>query len=360
MSFAELHRGSDRAGNYTVGWVVSVLLHGSLAAWALLFVQRIQLAPQLEPFKWNVALVSSDTQSISSAASSSLAPNPVSTPARPTIPSAMPPTQPAPPVLAPTQPEPPQPEPPVMTATALPTPLPQAELQPAGPAPRVMIPTSPAAVKPADPVPPAPPASAETPLAVEPQKHTPALVESVSPSRQTGDSETATIPPQRESDSTTPVTPVHPEPSTLISPTATALPEPATSITPHMTTPPETSVSAASSSPQVAALVPSGANRPARTDYGWLSEVVLRRVEELKRYPAEARVDRAEGKVVVKAVINEDGSVDNVEIFQSSGSPTLDNAAVDLMRRAAPFALPHSLGKPRVTIKIPMNYRLDR
>jgi protein TonB len=127
-----------------------------------------------------------------------------------------------------------------------------------------------------------------------------------------------------------------------------------------MTTPPETSVLAASSSPQVAALVPSGANRPARTDYGWLSEVVLRRVEELKRYPAEARVDRAEGKVVVKAVINEDGSVDNVEIFQSSGSPTLDNAAVDLMRRAAPFALPHSLGKPRVTIKIPMNYRLDR
>jgi protein TonB len=127
-----------------------------------------------------------------------------------------------------------------------------------------------------------------------------------------------------------------------------------------MTTPPETSVSAASSSPQVAALVPSGANRPARTDYGWLSEVVLRRVEELKRYPAEARVDRAEGKVVVKAVINEDGSVDDVEVFQSSGSMTLDTAAVDLMRRAAPFALPHSLGKPRVTIKIPMNYRLDR
>jgi protein TonB len=122
----------------------------------------------------------------------------------------------------------------------------------------------------------------------------------------------------------------------------------------------ESPMAAASSGTQVAARVPPGSNRPARIDYGWLSEVVLRRVEELKRYPAEARVDRAEGKVVVKAVINEDGSVDNVEIFQSSGSATLDNAAVDLMRRAAPFALPHSLGKPRVTIKIPMNYRLDR
>ena len=83
-------------------------------------------------------------------------------------------------------------------------------------------------------------------------------------------------------------------------------------------------------------------------------------MEELKRYPAEARVDRAEGKVVVKAVINADGSVDDVEIFQSSGSTTLDKAAVDLMQRAGPFSLPHSLGKPRVTVKIPMNYRLDR
>jgi protein TonB len=126
------------------------------------------------------------------------------------------------------------------------------------------------------------------------------------------------------------------------------------------TSPTESPLTAGSSSPKVAALVPPGAKRPARIDYGWLSEVVLRRVEELKRYPAEARVDRAEGKVVVKAVINEDGSVDDVEVFQSSGSMTLDTAAVDLMRRAAPFALPHSLGKPRVTIKIPMNYRLDR
>jgi protein TonB len=126
------------------------------------------------------------------------------------------------------------------------------------------------------------------------------------------------------------------------------------------TSPTESPLAAASSGTQVASLAPAGSNKPARIDYGWLSDVVLRRVEELKRYPAEARVDRAEGKVVVKAVINEDGSVGDVEVFQSSGFPTLDHAAVDLMRRAAPFSLPHSLGKPRVTIKIPMNYRLDR
>jgi protein TonB len=111
---------------------------------------------------------------------------------------------------------------------------------------------------------------------------------------------------------------------------------------------------------QMAAISPAPPSVPAKRDYGWLSETILRRVEELKRYPASARVDRAEGKVVVKAVINEDGSLGEVEVFQSSGYPTLDKAAVETMRQAAPFHLPHPLGQPRMTIKIPMSYRLDR
>lgn len=111
---------------------------------------------------------------------------------------------------------------------------------------------------------------------------------------------------------------------------------------------------------QLASISPTPSNSPMKRDYGWLSEEILRRVEELKRYPASARIDRAEGKVVVKAVINEDGNLGEVEIFQSSGYLTLDKAAVETMRQAAPFHLPHPLGQPRMTIKIPMSYRLDR
>jgi len=110
---------------------------------------------------------------------------------------------------------------------------------------------------------------------------------------------------------------------------------------------------------QMAAISSTPTNAPTARDYGWLSEAILRRVEELKRYPTSARVDRAEGKVVVKAVINEDGSIGEVEVFQSSGHPGLDKAAVDTMREAAPFHLPRPLGQPRMTIKIPMSYRLD-
>jgi protein TonB len=111
---------------------------------------------------------------------------------------------------------------------------------------------------------------------------------------------------------------------------------------------------------QLAANTPALTNVLAKRDYGWLSEAILRRVEALKRYPAPARIDRAEGKVVVKAVIDENGSITDVGVFQSSGYPALDEAAVETMRQAAPFHLPHPLGQPRMTIKIPMSYRLDR
>lgn len=325
MTIAELYRGGDHAGAHAAGWVISVLLHCGLIVGALLFVQRVQLAPQSEPFRWNVALVSSDSPPIPSPGSSSSDPSPAVTPATPTTP-------------------------PIITS----------RMHPAPPVLQTVIPTVAETVKLVDRAPTPPPVLVAPPQPTEPIEHTPAAIESMSPSDQTASSETVTVSPQRESDSTMAITSAHPESSTLTSSLASTSLEPAASITQQTPPAAETSVPAASSASQVAALAPPGSNRSARIDYGWLSEVILRRVEELKRYPAEARVDRTEGKVVVKAVINEDGSVDDVEIFQSSGSTTLDKAAIDLMRRAAPFSLPHLLGKPRVTVKIPMNYRLDR
>ena len=96
----------------------------------------------------------------------------------------------------------------------------------------------------------------------------------------------------------------------------------------------------------------------ARADYTWLSETILRRMEELKRYPAEARLDRIEGKVVLKAIVKSDGNVEAVEVFRSSGHKSLDRAAVELLNLAAPFRFPHSLDKPQMMAKIPMSYKL--
>lgn len=362
MTVTDLHRSGDHAGLHTAGWLLSLLLHASLVVSSFFFVQRVHLAPQSEPFTWNVAIVSPVSQSTPSPVSSSLAESLPPVPAVPTTPPTASHIEPAPPIAPLAQPRPVQPTTSFVTPPPRSTPSPQADTQPIKPVPQAMASTTPAVATPMDPVPPAPvPTPVAPPPPVESVKQAPIPVESVSPSNEAAHSETSPIPPQRESDSSVAVAPSHPEPPRPISPDSAASPESLPAVVPHVAAPPaETFVQAASSTPQVATLAPSASNRLARADYGWLSDAILRRVEELKRYPTEARVDRAEGKVVVKAVVHEDGSVDDVEIFQSSGYTTLDKAAIDLMRQAAPFHLPHPLGKPRVTIKIPMSYRLDR
>lgn len=357
MTVTELHRDNAFAGSYATGWVASVLLHGSLVVGAVFFAQQVQLAPQLDPFKWDVTLVSSASSPMPSSPSAS--PPEDLSPAQATAPAAMHQTQPAPPVTESKQSDFRPPPPQILPTSVPPIPPPQAESQPVQPVPQTVAPTPEEVVKSVEPVPTA--ALIEPPVPVAPIMHTPTAVESAGSPTQATYSESLSVPAPRQLDSPAAVASTVTEPPTVVSPIVAAFPELATAITPHVTASPgEPSVPTVSTTAQIAALAPTGANKPARVDYGWLSEVILRRVEELKLYPAEARADRAEGKVVVKAVINEDGSVENVEIFQSSGFATLDKAAVDLMLRAAPFSLPHSLEKPRITVKIPMNYRLVR
>ncbi len=100
-------------------------------------------------------------------------------------------------------------------------------------------------------------------------------------------------------------------------------------------------------------------HREIHADYGWLSEALWRRIEELKRYPAQAKVNHWEGKVVVEAVIRDDGEVVGLSIAESSGRAVLDQEAMAVMKKASPLALKHPLGKPRVTIFVPISYRLD-
>jgi periplasmic protein TonB len=99
--------------------------------------------------------------------------------------------------------------------------------------------------------------------------------------------------------------------------------------------------------------------RQTQTDYGWLRNALWGRIEELKRYPAEARANHWEGKVVVEVVIRDDGEVVGIKISESSGRAILDQEALTVMRRASPLKLKHSLGRPSVTLLVPISYKLD-
>ena len=288
MIAAESHRPGSHKGTHVQGWLVSVLLHGTVAFVAILFMKQIHLDPQNEAFKWNVAMVSPTQQVQSSALPQNHAP------AR-SIPSTT--SAPSPPM---------QPAAPAQTLSP-----PQLLAQPTTP------PTS---------------ERTTTPVTAEP---------TALPSTQ----------------ATAPIT--H-EVAAPIATESTSIMKPAEAPTAVSAEPDTQTAQSVQPTAQMAAISPALTNAPTKRDYGWLSEEILRRVEELKRYPSSARIDRAEGKVVVKAVINEDGNLGEVEVFQSSGYLTLDKAAVETMRQAAPFHLPHPLGQPRMTIKIPMSYRLDR
>ncbi|MGE3979228.1 MAG: energy transducer TonB, partial [Nitrospira sp.] len=99
--------------------------------------------------------------------------------------------------------------------------------------------------------------------------------------------------------------------------------------------------------------------RRVQADYGWLGDMVRKRIEELKRYPRVARENHWEGRVVVQAVIKADGTVGDLSVAESSGHALLDEEALVVMRRASPLTLKHQLEKSQITILVPISYRLE-
>lgn len=305
MIAAEAPHSGNHKEAHIQGWIISILLHSTVVFAAILLMEQAQFTPKVEAFKWNVAMASTapaknqpETHSGPSTTSSPLSPPHQPTPAQPLSSPQLQAQQMASPMSERTTPiisESPTPTP---TELAAPERSTAHTTQPAEPIGHEM----------------APPMIAESTSITKPAD-SPAEVSAMSEAQSSPSNELAAILGQ---------------------------------VSPSVQT-----------QTQLAAISQTPSNASTKRDYGWLSEAVIRRVEELKRYPASARVDQAEGKVVLKVVINEDGSVGEVEVFQSSGHPALDKDAIETIRQAAPFHLPRPLGKAYKTLKIPMNYHID-
>jgi periplasmic protein TonB len=100
-------------------------------------------------------------------------------------------------------------------------------------------------------------------------------------------------------------------------------------------------------------------HRRTQADYGWLRDLLWKRIEDLKRYPTLARTNHWEGKVIVQAVIKADGTVGALSVAESSGHALLDEEAMVVMRKASPLRLTHQLEKAQITILVPISYRLE-
>ena len=98
---------------------------------------------------------------------------------------------------------------------------------------------------------------------------------------------------------------------------------------------------------------------PSRPDYGWLKDLLKRRIMSLQAYPRLARMQGWEGIVVVRATIKNDGSLLDAVVTESSGYASLDEDALKLMQRACPIRLQHDLGQSHIEVLIPVHYRLE-
>jgi periplasmic protein TonB len=86
----------------------------------------------------------------------------------------------------------------------------------------------------------------------------------------------------------------------------------------------------------------------------WRQELI-RQIERHKHYPADAK--GVTGVAKVAFAIDPTGRLISVSIAASSGSPVLDEAAIDLIRRAEPFPPPPpNLGAGELTFIAPIRY----
>ncbi|MCX2721418.1 energy transducer TonB [Roseibium salinum] len=76
------------------------------------------------------------------------------------------------------------------------------------------------------------------------------------------------------------------------------------------------------------------------------------------RYPASAKRRNITGVVEVAFVVNSSGSVGSIRVVQSSGHAELDKAALDTVRRAAPFPqIPAGAGRTSWPFSVPLSFK---
>ena len=90
---------------------------------------------------------------------------------------------------------------------------------------------------------------------------------------------------------------------------------------------------------------PSAASSPgqsasfARLQASW-HKALMAKLERHKRYPVAASRRGVKGVVVVRFKVDRSGHVISSEIKESSGSPILDEEALELLKRASPLPTP--------------------
>lgn len=133
-------------------------------------------------------------------------------------------------------------------------------------------------------------------------------------------------------------------------------PPPAPAVTlPDETPPPPVVEQKPAPSEEQQARTKGGAERVAPS---WLTSLV-RRLQQYKRYPNEARDRNEIGTVTVNFTVDRTGHLLSRQIAHSSGHPALDKEGLAMLERAQPFPVfPASMTDAELNLTIPISFDL--
>ena len=78
-------------------------------------------------------------------------------------------------------------------------------------------------------------------------------------------------------------------------------------------------------------------------------------------YPERARLREEQGECLLRIVVSRRGTIDSVELLQSSGSRDLDEEAMRAVRKGAPYGpLPSAYPHPQLKIMAYFSYHLSK
>ncbi len=90
-----------------------------------------------------------------------------------------------------------------------------------------------------------------------------------------------------------------------------------------------------------------------------MADALWQQVSDKSTYPSEAVDAKLQGKVVLRAALQPDGSAGRIDVVESSGSPILDQAAVISVKQATPFWFVRWKHPLPATFILPILYSLD-
>lgn len=86
---------------------------------------------------------------------------------------------------------------------------------------------------------------------------------------------------------------------------------------------------------------------------------IRKRIESKKRYPEVAKLAGIEGCAEIKLVLLKNGHLENVEIIESSGNKSLDEAALQSVRDAEPFPpIPDGINQEKIEMSIYLVFKI--